>query len=400
MQTGQKSVRFNPMVIPYARQSINQGDIDAVVEVLKSDFLTQGPVVPQFESAVAHLVNAKHAVAGNSATSLLHIACLALGVGKGDIVWTSPISFAASANCALYCGAEVDFVDVDPDTFNMSVTALAEKLEAAKKTNSLPKVIIPVHMGGQSSEMEEISALARKHGISIIEDASHAIGGFYNSQRIGDCAYSDITVFSFHPVKIITTGEGGMATTQNNSLAQKMRSLRSHGITREEHDYINTSDGPWYYEQQNLGFNYRLTDIAAALGLSQLSRIDSFIETRNDIAKRYDSAFSTMAVKTPKVLPECVSAFHLYICRFEFASTNISRRQLFESLKQEGVMLNLHYIPIYRHPYYQKLGFIPSNFPHAEQFYAEAFSIPMFVDLDEKDQESVISQLLNTLVTQ
>jgi UDP-4-amino-4,6-dideoxy-N-acetyl-beta-L-altrosamine transaminase len=388
------------MVIPYARQSINQGDIDAVVEVLKSDYLTQGPVVPQFESAVAYLVHAKHAVTGNSATSLLHIACLALGVGKGDIVWTSPISFAASANCALYCGAEVDFVDVDPDTFNMSVTALAEKLETAKKTNSLPKVIIPVHMGGQSCEMEEISALARKHGISIIEDASHAIGGFYNSQRIGDCAYSDITVFSFHPVKIITTGEGGMATTQNDSLAEKMRSLRSHGITRDEHDYINASDGPWYYEQQDLGFNYRLTDIAAALGISQLSRIDSFIETRNDIAKRYDSAFSTTKIKMPRVLPECTSAFHLYICRFDFASANISRIQLFESLKQDGVMLNLHYIPIYRHPYYQKLGFIPSNFPHAEQFYAEAFSIPMFVGLDEKDQESVVSQLLNALITQ
>jgi dTDP-4-amino-4,6-dideoxygalactose transaminase len=255
-------------------------------------------------------------------------------------------------------------------------------------------------MGGQSCEMEEISTLARKHGISIIEDASHAIGGFYNSQRIGDCAYSDITVFSFHPVKIITTGEGGMATTQNGSLAEKMRSLRSHGITRDEHDYINASDGPWYYEQQNLGFNYRLTDIAAALGISQLSRIDNFIETRNGIAKRYDSAFSTTAIKTPKVLAECTSAFHLYICRFEFASANISRRQLFESLKQDGVMLNLHYIPIYRHPYYQKLGFSPSNFPHAEQFYAKAFSIPMFVGLNEKDQESVVSQLLNALATQ
>jgi UDP-4-amino-4,6-dideoxy-N-acetyl-beta-L-altrosamine transaminase len=386
------------MVIPYARQSITKQDIAAVTEVLQSDYLTQGPVVPAFEDAVANLVGAKHAIAGNSATSMLHIACLALGVTDGDLVWTSPISFVASANCALYCGAEIDFVDIDSETFNMSPTALATKLEEARKSNKLPKVIIPVHMGGQSCDMQSIGSLAKQYGIKVIEDASHAIGGSYDSQRIGDCAHSDITIFSFHPVKIITSGEGGVATTQNESLAHKMRMLRSHGITRDESEFEFTNDGPWYYEQQELGLNYRLTDIAAALGLSQLQRIDAFINQRNRIATRYDNAFASTEVAIPHINSDCISAFHLYIARYNFENSDITRVQLFQNMKSSGVSLNLHYIPIYRQPFYSKIGFDPKSFPNAERYYKQAFSIPMYADLTEADQDTVISSLFNALV--
>ena len=388
------------MVIPYARQSINQQDINAVAEVLQSDYLTQGPAVPAFEDAVAQLVGAKHAVAGNSATSMLHVACLALGVTSGDLVWTSPNSFVASANCALYCGAEIDFVDIDSETFNMSPIALAAKLILAKKSNKLPKVIIPVHMGGQSCDMQSIGSLAQQYGIKVIEDASHAIGGTYNSQRIGNCAHSDITIFSFHPVKIITSGEGGMATSQNEGLAHRMRMLRSHGITRYTAEFEFSNDGPWYYEQQELGFNYRLTDIAAALGLSQLQRIDTFIQQRNSIATRYNEAFASTLVAAPHITSNSVSAFHLYIARCDFENLNITRVQLFQKMKDMGVLLNLHYIPIYRQPYFAKMGFDRKTFPNTERYYAQAFSIPMYADLTETDQNTVISNLLNALSTQ
>ena len=388
------------MVIPYARQSITQQDIDAVSHVLQSDHLTQGPVVPVFERAVAELVGAKYAVAGNSATSMLHVACLALGVTAGDLVWTSPISFVASANCALYCGAEIDFVDIDSETFNMSPVALAAKLELAKQSNTLPKVIIPVHMGGQSCDMQSIGILAKQYGIKVIEDASHAIGGSYNSQRIGNCTHSDITIFSFHPVKIITSGEGGMATTQDESLAHKMSMLRSHGITRNESEFEFTTDGPWYYEQQELGLNYRLTDIAAALGLSQLQRINSFIQQRNSIAARYNEAFISTQIVAPHIEANCISAFHLYIVRCDFENMGITRVQLFQKMKDLGVLLNLHYIPIYRQPYFSKMGFDMNTFPNAERYYQQAFSIPMYADLTETDQNTVISSLLNALSTQ
>ena len=386
------------MVIPYARQSITKQDIDAVTEVLQSDYLTQGPVVPAFEDAVANLVGAKHAIAGNSATSMLHIACLALGVTDGDLVWTSPISFVASANCALYCGAEIDFVDIDSETFNMSPTALATKLEEARKSNKLPKVIIPVHMGGQSCDMKSIGLLAKQYGIKVIEDASHAIGGMYNSRRIGNCAHSDITIFSFHPVKIITSGEGGMATTQDESLAHRMRMLRSHGITRNETEFEFDNDGPWYYEQQELGLNYRLTDIAAALGLSQLQRIDAFINQRNAIAARYNNAFASTQLAIPHINSDCISAFHLYIARCDFENSDVTRVQLFENMKNSGVLLNLHYIPIYRQPFYSKMSFDPKSFPNAERYYKQAFSIPMYADLTEADQDTVISSLFGALV--
>ena len=388
------------MVIPYARQSISKQDLDAVTKVLQSDYLTQGPVVPEFEDAVAELVGAKYAVAGNSATSMLHLANLALGVTTGDLVWTSPISFVASANCALYCGAEIDFVDIDSETFNMSPVALAAKLEIAKKSNRLPKVIIPVHMGGQSCDMQSIGSLAQQYGIKVIEDASHAIGGSYNSQKIGNCTYSDITIFSFHPVKIITSGEGGMATTQNEGLARKMRVLRTHGITRNESEFEFSNDGPWYYEQQELGLNYRLTDIAAALGLSQLQRIDSFIEQRNVIANGYNEAFDSTVVRAPQIASNSISAFHLYIARCDFKNLNVTRVELFQKMKDAGVLLNLHYIPIYRQPYFAKMGFDPKAFPNAECYYEQAFSIPMYADLSEANQNTVISSLLNVLSTQ
>jgi UDP-4-amino-4,6-dideoxy-N-acetyl-beta-L-altrosamine transaminase len=313
------------MFIPYARQSISDQDIAAVSEVLRSDFLTQGPAIPNFETALATYCGAKHAVAVNSATSALHIACLALGVGPGDIVWTNPISFVASANCALYCGAKVDFVDIDPDTFNISIAALTAKLERAKKSGSLPRVVIPVHLAGQSSDMAAIHELAQDYGFKIIEDASHAVGGTYNGSPVGSCLYSDITVLSFHPVKIITSGEGGMALTNSASLSAAMDRLRSHGITRDKNLFQHVSDGPWYYEQIDLGLNYRLTDIAAALGLSQFQRLDSFVERRNEIARDYDSLFLGSIFTTPTIHNDVISAFHLYVIRMAFTGDQKQR---------------------------------------------------------------------------
>jgi len=385
------------MFIPYARQSISDQDIAAVSEVLRSDFLTQGPAIPNFEKALATYCGAKHAVAVNSATSALHIACLALGVGPGDIVWTNPISFVASANCALYCGAKVDFVDIDPDTFNISVAALTAKLEQAKKSGSLPRVVIPVHLAGQSSDMVAIHALAQEYGFKIIEDASHAVGGTYNGSPVGSCLYSDITVLSFHPVKIITSGEGGMALTNSASLSAAMERLRSHGITRDKNLFQHAPDGPWYYEQIDLGLNYRLTDIAAALGLSQFQRLDSFVARRNEIARDYDSLFSGSIFTTPTIDDDVISAFHLYVIRMAF--TGDQKQRFFELAHKNGVGLNVHYIPIYRQPYYSQMGFDSADFPVAEKYYSEAVSIPMYADLTFEQQQHVASVLISTAAT-
>jgi len=385
------------MVIPYGRQSITESDIAAVSDVLRSDFLTQGPVVPRFEAALSQRCGAQFAVAMNSATSALHLGCKALGVGPGDTVWTSPISFVASANCAKYCGADVAFVDIDANTFNMSPQALEQKLVAAQQTGTLPKVVIPVHLAGQSSDMAAIHSLSQRFGFSIIEDASHAVGSTYNGKPTGNCEFSDITVFSFHPVKIITTGEGGMALTNNPELARSMSRLRSHGITRDADEMRQTPDGPWYYEQLELGFNFRMTDIAAGLGISQLQRIDEFVSRRNEIAKAYDSMFANTAVKAPWQSPETYSAFHLYIVRVNFSACGTTQKQVFEDLHANHIQANLHYIPIYRQPYYQQFGYLREDFPESEKYYSEAISLPMYPGLSSADQEFVAQTLLSAL---
>ena len=380
-------------IIPYGRQDINQSDIEAVITVLRSDFLTQGPAVPAFEQTVANYCNAQHAVAVNSATSALHIACLALGVGKGDIVWTSPITFVASANCALYCGATVDFVDIDPRTYNFSVDRLAEKLVGAERAGKLPKVVIPVHLCGQPCDMESIYALSQKYGFKIIEDASHAIGGKYKGEPIGNCRYSDITVFSFHPVKIITTGEGGMAVTNDEALANQMLRLRSHGITRDPAEMTHTPDGPWYYQQIELGFNYRMTDIQAALGLSQMQRLDEFVAKRHELAMNYDKLLKNLAIIVPWQHADSYSGLHLYVIRLPKNNSKLNHREVFERLRAHGVGVNLHYIPVYRHPYYERMGFNPNDFPEAERYYAEAVTLPMYPALTKAQQQEVVNKL-------
>ena len=380
-------------MIPYGRQDISETDIQAVVDVLRSDFLTQGPAVPAFEKAVADYCGAGHAVTVNSATSALHIACLALGVGKGDVVWTSPITFVASANCALYCGADVDFVDIDPRTYNLSTERLAEKLAQAEKSGRLPKVVIPVHLCGQPCDMAGIHALSQRYGFKIIEDASHAIGGKYKGEPIGNCRYSDITVFSFHPVKIITTGEGGMALTNNENLAKRMQLLRSHGITREAGEMTHAPDGPWYYQQIELGFNYRMTDIQAALGLSQMRRLDEFVAKRHAIAKRYEQLLADLPVITPWQNADSYSGLHLYVIRLRLAEIGKTHRQVFEALRAAGIGVNLHYIPVYRQPYYEDMGFKAGYCPEAERYYAEAISLPMYPNLTEAQQDKVIESL-------
>ena len=378
-------------MIPYGRQDINQSDIDAVVNVLRSDFLTQGPVVPAFENAVTMHCGVRHAVAVNSATSALHIACLALGVGNGDLVWTSPITFVASANCARYCGADVDFVDIDPLTYNMSVECLRAKLEGAQKIGKLPKVVIPVHLCGQSCDMAAIHELGQQYGFKIIEDASHAIGGTYRGEPVGNCRFSDITVFSFHPVKIITTGEGGMAVTNDDKLASQMARLRTHGITRDPAEMTHAPDGPWYYQQLELGLNYRLTDIHAALGLSQMKRLGEFVATRNQIANRYTKMLANLPITVQFQPSDVYSAFHLYVIRLRLPKTKKTHREVFEALRAAGVAVNLHYIPVYRQPYYARMGFNPSQFPEAERYYAEAISIPMYSGLTGENQNKVIT---------
>lgn len=383
-------------MIPYGRQSISDADIDAVVEVLKSDFLTQGPVVPAFEQAIAALCGADYGIAMNSATSALHLACLALGVGPGDSVWTSPLTFVASSNAALYCGAEVDFVDIDERTYNICPLRLAEKLDRAAEAGKLPKVIIPVHLAGQSCDMAAIHTAASRHGVRIIEDASHAIGGSYRSEPVGNCKYSDITIFSFHPVKIVTTGEGGMAMTNDPELAELMRLDRSHGITRDP-DRLQHDDGPWYYEQQRLGFNYRMTDICAALGLSQLTRIEEFIARRREIAATYDAAFADLPVRTPWQHPDTDSAWHLYVIRIDRQRTAHSHRAVFDALREAGIGVNLHYIPVYRQPYYRELGFGQGYCPNAEAYYAEAISLPIYAGLNDEEQRQVIAAVTKVL---
>jgi UDP-4-amino-4,6-dideoxy-N-acetyl-beta-L-altrosamine transaminase len=384
-------------VIPYGRQDITQADIDAVVDVLKSDFLTQGPMVPRFEAAVAGYCGARHGLAVNSATSALHIACLALGLGPGDWLWTSPITFVASANCGLYCGAKVDFVDIDPRTYNMCPEALERKLTEAQRTGRLPKVVVPVHLCGQPCDMERIHALAGKYGFKVIEDASHAIGGKYKGEPVGNCRYSDITVFSFHPVKIITTAEGGMAMTNDEQLAGRMALLRSHGITRDPALMTHVPDGPWYYQQVGLGFNYRMTDIQAALGVSQMTRLDSYIERRHALARRYDRLLDGLPVTPPWQHPDGYSGLHLYVIRLQLGKVSRGHRQTFESLREQGIGVNLHYIPVHTQPYYRDLGTATGQFPEADRYYAEAISLPLYSGLTDAQQDQVVAALRKAL---
>jgi len=380
-------------MIPYGRQDITQADIDAVVGVLQSDFLTQGPKVPLFEQSVASKVGAKYALAVNSATSALHIACMALGLGKCDWLWTTPVTFVASANCGLYCGAQVDFVDIDPKTYNLCPQALAAKLSQAKRDGCLPKVLVAVHLCGQPCDMQAIYALSKEYDFKIIEDASHAIGGRYLDHYIGNCRFSDVTVFSFHPVKIVTTAEGGMALTNDGELAEKMALYRSHGVTREPHLMTHAPDGPWYYQQVELGYNYRMTELQAALGISQLERLDYFVERRHELAKRYDDLLAPLPVKTPWQLPDTYSGLHLYVIRLRLDKLDKTHRQIFEGLRELGIGVNLHYIPVHTQPYYQNIGFEFGDFPEAESYYSEAISLPMYQGLTDEQQDEVVRAL-------
>ncbi|WP_293751033.1 UDP-4-amino-4,6-dideoxy-N-acetyl-beta-L-altrosamine transaminase [uncultured Paraglaciecola sp.] len=384
-------------MIPYGRQSISEEDIQAVVNVLRSDYLTQGSVVPQFEQAVADYVGANYAVAVNSGTSALHLACLALGLGKGDYLWTSPNTFVASANCALYCGAQVDFVDIDPKTFNMSISALEYKLQQAERAGTLPKIVIPVHFAGLSCDMKKITRLAKQYGFYIIEDACHAIGGKYLDKPVGHCQYSDITVFSFHPVKIITTAEGGMAVTQQQHLAERMALLRSHGITRETKKMTHEPDGPWYYQQIDLGFNYRMTDLQAALGLSQLKKIGEFVRLRHDLKLYYDDLIVGLPVATQYQSLNSFSALHLYPIQIDLTQITLSFTQVFELLRENGIGVNVHYIPVHLQPYYIQLGFKPGDFPVAEDYYTKTLSLPLYSELSFEQQNLVIQVLTEVL---
>lgn len=386
-------------MIPYGRQEISQADIDAVVAVLQSDFLTQGPQVPLFEQTVAKHVGAKHALAVNSATSALHIACLALGLNSGDWLWTTPVTFVASANCGLYCGAQVDFVDIDPRTYNLCPQALEEKLIAADKDGRLPKVLVAVHLCGQPCDMVAVHELGQKYGFKIIEDASHAIGGKYKGEFIGNGRYSDITVFSFHPVKIITTAEGGMALTNSDELAAKMALLRSHGITRDTAQMTNAPDGPWYYQQTGLGFNYRMTELQAALGVSQMQQLNAFVARRHQLAKRYDQLLADLPLTTPWQHPDSYSGLHLYVIRLQLDRISQTHRQVFEALREQGIGVNLHYIPVHTQPYYQRMGFEKGDFPHAEQYYAQALSLPMYQSLTNVQQDQVVAAVSAVLTT-
>jgi len=384
-------------MIPYGRQEISQADIDAVTEVLQSDFLTQGPKTPLFEQLIAHKVSAKHALAVNSATSALHIACLALGVGKGDWLWTTPITFVASANCGLYCGAKVDFVDIDPRTYNLSPTALEQKLITAERDGKLPKVLVAVHLCGQPCDMEAIHKLSQRYGFKIIEDASHAIGGQYKEQYIGSGHYSDITVFSFHPVKIITTAEGGMAVTNNDQLAEKMNLYRSHGITREPHLMTHEPDGPWYYQQIELGYNYRMTELQSALGISQMERLDQYVARRHELANRYDQLLQNLPLTLPWQHPDSYSGRHLYVIRLTLDRLKKTHREIFEALRAEGIGVNLHYIPVHTQPHYQQMGFKRGDYPEAERYYQEAISLPVFSAMTEQQQDKVVHVLKGIL---
>ena len=385
-------------MIPYGKQNINQADIDSVVNVLQSDFLTQGPQVPLFEKTVAGYCGAEFGVAVNSATSALHIACLALDLGKGDYLWTSPNSFVASANCGLYCGAKVDFVDIDQKTYNLSAVKLEQKLIQAKKENRLPKIVIPIHFAGQSCDMKKIHSLSQEYDFKIIEDASHAIGGKYLDKPIGGCQYSDITVFSFHPVKIITTAEGGLATTNSKELAEKMQLYRSHGITRDESLMTNKPDGDWYYQQVDLGFNYRMTELQAALGVSQIQRLDEFVSKRHILQERYSSLLNGLPILKPYQDKDSYSALHLYPVQVDLDSVDKSRQQIFDELRQSGIGVNVHYIPIHTQPYYQQLGFQEGDFPNSEVYYDRIISIPLFHAMTIEQQDKVCNSIKKALL--
>ena len=375
-------------MIPYGKQDINQQDIDSVLDVLKSDFLTQGPQVPAFENALIEHSGASYALAVNSATSALHIACLALGLGQGDWLWTSPVTFVASANCGLYCGAKVDFVDIDPDTYNMCPKRLEEKLIKAKVDGKLPKVVVPVHLCGQPCDMAAIGKLAKEYGFRVIEDASHAIGGRYKDQPIGNCEYSDITVFSFHPVKIVTTAEGGAALTNSKELADKMALLRSHGITRDPELMQGESHGGWYYQQVDLGFNYRMTELQAALGVTQMQRLDEFVAARHVLSKRYNEILSALPIVLPYQLEDTYSGLHLFVIRLKVDEISLTHKQVFDALRENGIGVNLHYIPVHTQPYYQSMGFSDGDYPESENYYKEAISLPMFhsMTIEQQDQ--------------
>jgi UDP-4-amino-4,6-dideoxy-N-acetyl-beta-L-altrosamine transaminase len=393
LETNQDGARF----IHYARQDISEGDVDAVIETLRSDYLTQGPLVPQFEAAVAYSCGAKRAVGVNSATSALHIACLALGLGPGDWLWTSPNTFVASANCGLHCGASVDFVDIDPQTLNMSVRALATKLAVAEAQGKVPKVVVPVHFGGLPCDMPEIGRLARLYGFRILEDASHAIGASSQGEPVGRCLHSDIAVFSFHPVKIITCGEGGMAVTNDDELADRMSTLRTHGITRDPHKMTVEPEGPWCYEQHHLGLNYRLNDLEAALGLSQLKRLPSFLERRAHLAGRYDQALGGLPVLTPFSDLNSSSSWHLYAIQLDVYTAKVDRGTAFRQMREAGIGVNVHYIPVHTQPYYRQLGFKPGDFPVAEAYYRHAITLPLHPGMSETDQDRVIDTLRSIL---
>ena len=386
--------------IPYGRQSVSEQDIQAVVDVLRSDFLTQGPVVPAFETRVANYCHAKHAVAVNSATSALHIACLALDLGPGDWLWTSPNTFVASANCALYCGAQVDFVDINPLTYNLCPIELERKLHAAEKLGKLPKILVPVHFAGQSCDMVAIHALSLKYGFKIIEDASHAIGATYRQAPLGNCSFSDITVFSFHPVKIITSAEGGMAVTNDARLATRMKKLRSHGITSDTFELeARPAAEIWNYQQKELGFNYRMTELQAALGLSQMKRLDAFVARRRLLAQRYDDKLQGLGLMTPQQSTEGLSAYHLYpICLSTYA-TGVKQKDLYMHLIAQGIVVNVHYIPVYLQPFYQRLGFARGYCPVAENYFQHCLSIPMYSALTIQQQNCVISKLKHGVQT-
>jgi len=386
-------------MIPYGKQDITEEDIAEILKALQSDFITQGPAAVRFEQALQEQCCAKHAIAVNSATSALHVACLSLGLRKGDTVWTSPITFVASANCAIYCGATVDFVDIDDETYNMCPKKLEAKLKDTKALGGqLPKVIIPVHMAGQSCNMEAIHALSMEYGFHIIEDASHAIGAKYQNQSIGSCRYSDITVFSFHPVKIVTTAEGGAALTNNPQLAQTMQLLRSHGVTRNPDLMTHKSDGAWYYQQIMLGFNYRMTDIQAALGCSQLSRLETYVNQRHSLARQYNELLSNLPLRLPYQHPDTYSSFHLYIIRLDLQNIPVTQAKAFDALRQAGIGVNLHYIPVHTQPFYQKMGFKRGDFPIAEQYYKEAISLPLYPKLKNEEQLYIVDELKRILL--
>lgn len=378
-------------MIPYGRQDITPADVEAVSAALRSDWLTQGPAVPRFEEQLAARSGAKHALAVNSGTSALHLACLALGMGPGDRLWTSPNTFAASANCARYCGAEVDFVDIDARTYNMSVTALEAKLKEAEARGALPKVVVPVHFGGQSCDMPAIRALGERYGFRIIEDASHAVGGRYRAEPVGSCRWSDIAVFSFHPVKIVTSAEGGACLTNDAALASRIALLRTHGITRNAAEMTRAPEGGWYYEQIALGLNYRMTDLQAALGASQLERLEDYVARRNALAERYDRLLASLPLVTPWRAPDVLSAFHLYVVRVE------RRRAVYDAMRAAGIGVNVHYIPVHLQPYYRQLGFSEGQFPQAERYYREALTIPLYPTLTHEEQDRVVAALTRAL---